>query len=425
MKPSYYNYIVEDGDRAVFFNGITELLFDVPLKNRSKYESILAAPDDYIGVFDSFLKKMKSNGFIIEEETDEWERLEYKYRRLRNESSYHLMLLPTYQCNLRCWYCIQNHQDLIMSEETISEIKRLIENTINDPTIKTLRLSWFGGEPLLCYDTVLSLTSYSKELCERHKKVFLCDITTNGILLNRQKIEALRNVGVAFYQITIDGTKEIHDRIKFLGEESAYERSIENINIIAETTRCTLRFNYTKETLDPDGILKDLDSRIPKKVRDNIKFLIYKVWQEETMSIDYDEVVRLASLSAKAGIRSELPTTGLCYADSRHFTCIFPNGRVEKCDNESPEAARGHLSEDGITWEGDTSFHVTAFLDSRFPCRNCRHLPLCWGPCVAKRERMIRDYGIGRCQYEDKEAEMREILLNMYRNASNCLPVKL
>ena len=424
MKPSRYNYIIEEGDRAIFFNGLTELFFDVPLENRGKYEEILSAPDAYSNAYSSFVSKMKSNGIIIDDEIDEDELVEQKYQRLRNESAYHIMVLPTYQCNLRCWYCTQDHQDLTMSEETIAKVWGLLEDAVSNPDIKTLRLSWFGGEPLLNYGLVLSLTGYANELCSKQGRSFFCDITTNGTLLNRKRIESLRDAGVSFYQITIDGTKEIHNRIKVLENGSAFDRTIENLNIIAETTRCTLRFNYTSDNLDPEGIIADLRKGIREEVRSNIKFLIYKVWQEDAAKIDTVDVDRLASLSADAGIRPELPTTGLCYADAKNFYCIFPNGRVEKCDNESPKAARGYISEGSVLWDGDTASHLPSFRNPNFPCLLCKYLPLCWGPCVAKRDQMLGDYGAGRCQYNDKDDEMRNILLNMYRNAQNARLLK-
>lgn len=113
MKPSRYNYIVEYGDRVIFFNGITEQLFDIPINNRSSYETIISSPDLYSDDFGSFLMKLKGSGFIIDDDADEMDLIEHKFHSLRHESDYHVMILPTYQCNLRCWYCVQDHQDFV------------------------------------------------------------------------------------------------------------------------------------------------------------------------------------------------------------------------------------------------------------------------------------------------------------------------
>lgn len=419
MKPSKYNYIVEYGDRVIFFNGITEQLFDIPINNRSSYETIISSPDLYSDDFGSFLMKLKGCGFIIDDDADEMDLIEHKFHSLRYESDYHVMILPTYQCNLRCWYCVQDHQDLNMSEETKDNIRILFEKIVLNPEIKRLRLSWFGGEPLLGYKTVLSLTSHAKELSNKYGKEFFCDITTNGTLLNRERIKSLREAGVSHYQITIDGTKEMHDKIKVLGNHSSFEKSMENINIIAETTSCTLRFNYTNENLNPQGIMEDIRRRIKESNRANMSFLIYKVWQEDWNKIGFSDVEKLASLSAEEGIRSKLPTTNLCYADAKNFICIFPNGLIEKCDNESPLAARGHLSDGEILWEEGTEAHIPAFRNKQFPCYKCRYIPLCWGPCVAKRDKMLRENGKGLCQYEDMDVEMERNIVNIYINTLN------
>ena len=419
MKPSKYNYIIEYGDRAIFFNGITELFFDIPIGNREKYEAILSSPDFYSDPFGSFIDRMKSCGFILDEETDEQELLEKKYANLCSESQYRLMILPTYQCNLRCWYCTQEHQDLSMTEDTLYEIRRLLENIARDPKIKRFQLSWFGGEPLLEYEMVCSLTNYCKEMCEANETEFQCDITTNATLLDCVKIEELSKAGIGHYQITIDGRKDVHDRIKVLGKSSAFDKCLKNVNMIARTTPCTLRFNYTHDNLNPTGIVEDLKTRIKPESRANIRFMIYKVWQENAENIDFCEVEKLASLSAQEGICPELPTIGLCYADSKNFNCIFPNGMVEKCDNESPNSARGKLSNGKIIWDKDIPAHIPAHKNSSFPCRECRYLPVCWGPCVAKRDRMIREKGNGCCQYENKDLEMRQICINRFINVKN------
>lgn len=260
-------------------------------------------------------------------------------------------------------------------------------------------------------DVILDITSYLRNLTSRYGILLKCDITTNGTLLNPSRIDALREAGVTSYQITIDGDKTTHDAVKVMKSDSAYERTMRNISEIARTTRCCLRFNYTHENLKPDSIIADINAHINPEVRHNINFMIYKVWQERQEQIDEGEVSRLSKLSENIGIQPEMPVCGMCYADRDNFSCIFPNGMVDKCDNHSPLTAKGRLSEDTIVWSGDISSHTSAFEDPRFPCRKCRYVPICWGPCVAKRSKMLENSGKGGCQYEDKDSEMRKYIL--------------
>ena len=36
----------------------------------------------------------------------------------------HLMILPTFKCNLSCWYCIQEHNGADMSDDTVIKVKK-------------------------------------------------------------------------------------------------------------------------------------------------------------------------------------------------------------------------------------------------------------------------------------------------------------
>lgn len=58
--------------------------------------------------------------------------------------SLHLVILPTEQCNFRCFYCYEDYQNGKMSLETINGLKKFLENRAQD--LDLLILEWFGGE---------------------------------------------------------------------------------------------------------------------------------------------------------------------------------------------------------------------------------------------------------------------------------------
>lgn len=416
MKPSRFNYVIPNGDMTLFFNGLTESFFEVPVARTEIYKEIIGSPTVYADTFKPFIEKMAREGFVIDDNIDEDSILESKYRKVRQEDLYHLMILPTYQCNLRCWYCCQEHQDLRMTEECIGQLKELLARKAEDESIKKIRLSWFGGEPLLGYDQIIDFTTYASQLAGEKGKDFFCDITTNGTLLNRKRIDALFDAGVSSFQITIDGDRETHDSVKVLTGRSAYDKTLENVNIIAESHECVVRFNYTHENLKPESIIRDLKSKISESHRANVTFMVYKVWQEQKEKINSEDVDRMIRLSSEAGFNPLLPVNGMCYADSKHFDCIFPNGRVEKCDNESPDATRGRLENGEIVWEGNTESHIPAFKNEKLPCRDCTYVPVCWGPCIARRAELLKGDKGATCYYEDKKTTMEQSILAMCAN---------
>lgn len=415
MKPSKYNYIIPFGEKYIFFNGLTEQFFSVQADHRDAYEAILNSPDEYYDKVHSFIERMKMNGFVLENDTDELAMVREKLEAQRFSHQYFLMVLPTYQCNLRCWYCIQKHENMFMTSETLDKIKKRIIKKLENPEITELHLSWFGGEPLLAYDKVLELTLFARDLCRETGKQFSSAITTNGTLLTSPRIEALRDAGVIHYQITIDGDRETHNSVKQLGNGLAYDTTLRNINLIARHTHVSLRFNYTHENLKPDSIFESLRSVLEPKVTGNISFTIFKVWQEKEELVSETDIDRLFNLGIEVGMHSSLASHGLCYADRIHYDCIFPNGHVGKCDNHNPDDIPGILQEDGsIIWKENMEdyYSIHLFDERQKECRECHYLPICWGPCIAKREVMLRHTQNLTCIFNDKKKSVESIILD-------------
>ena len=415
MKASKYNYVVPFGEKKIFFNGITEAFFIVSPEYEDAYRRLLETPDAQGEWADTFLIRMRDAGFIVDDDIDELELVRTKLESLRRENVYYLMVLPTYQCNLRCWYCTQEHKHLFMDDKIVENVRRLIVRKLSEDGIEHLHLSWFGGEPLMAYDKVCQLTSFAKSVAVGQGKAFTSSITTNGTLLTPERIETLRQLGITHYQITIDGDRRTHNSIKNLGTISAYDRTLDNINLIAQHTSVSLRFNYSRDNLRPALIFKTLQEKLDANVVGNISFTIFKVWQQNTEEIDRNDVDALFNNGIGAGMYSTLHSTGLCYADWINFDCVFPNGHVGKCDNHSPEEVPGILLPDGtVYWKENMSnyFDYHIFDGHQESCRHCRYLPICWGPCVAKREAMLRNFGYITCKFRDPARDMEFMLSN-------------
>lgn len=418
LKSSQYNYIINKGSTYLFFNGITESFFEIPSERISVYTDIINRPDKYQDKFTDFIKKVKSKGFIIDEDVNELSLIKDKFNKKRYAEEYYLMVLPTYQCNLKCWYCLQHHKDSFIQSETIKRLKKLIDKRLMDCSIKSLHLSWFGGEPLLAYDVIVELTSYANNKASKIGKRFSSAITTNGTLLTPERIETLRKAGITSYQITIDGDRPTHDSIKVLGKISAYDLTVGNVNLIAQHTNVLLRFNYRKN-LNPEKIIESLSQRIDMQASKNIVFSINKVWQESCEFISKKDLDDLFYLSAKIGMNPQLNTFGFCYADHFNFDCVFPNGTVGKCDNVMDDEAVGQLQDDGtIQWpKKSLEYYRQSIFDyDGSPCISCKYLPLCWGPCSAKRARTRLKNEIPGCIFANKDSEMAQNILNKCKN---------
>ena len=113
----------------------------------------------------------------------------------------HLTLHLTDRCNLACRYCYQRHGGEDMEFETAAAaIDRLA--TGNNPGV-----IFFGGEPLLRKDLILSLV----DRCEaREPNRFHYKVTTNGTLLDEAFLDEAcrRRLAIA---LSCDGIREAHD----------------------------------------------------------------------------------------------------------------------------------------------------------------------------------------------------------------------
>src|SRR3989337_4111825 len=119
-----------------------------------------------------------------------------------------------------------------MTDETEAAIKKWLASQV--PKYKFIMLHWFGGEPLLGYQRVLSISRHVQKIALGSGVSFVIHITTNGYLLNRQRIKELIDSGIYDFQITIDGPPETHDKLRVLRNgKGTFKRLFKNINNLA------------------------------------------------------------------------------------------------------------------------------------------------------------------------------------------------
>ncbi|MCX4331072.1 MAG: radical SAM protein [Muribaculaceae bacterium] len=169
-----------------------------------------------------------------------------------NPEQIKITIIPTVQCNLRCWYCYENHSTKeVITEETIASIKRFIENTAKRTSIKKLVIDFFGGEPLLCFENcVKPIVLYAQKICKQYSKLLGIAFTTNGVLLTPDKCNFLSNINATTsFQITLDGDEKVHNAVRFLkGGKGTYDIILNNIAYaVSKRLHVSIRFNYTNK----------------------------------------------------------------------------------------------------------------------------------------------------------------------------------
>lgn len=170
-----------------------------------------------------------------------------------------MCLHVSHDCNLRCEYCFAETGDFgtgrkIMAPEVGRKaIDFLIEKSFGR---ENLELDFFGGEPLMAWDTVTETVDYARSIEKKHGKNFRFTITTNGILLDDEKIEYI-NREMSNCVLSLDGRREVNDRIRFTpNHKGSYDAIVPKFQkLVAGRTKegrtdYYVRGTFTKYNLD-------------------------------------------------------------------------------------------------------------------------------------------------------------------------------
>lgn len=419
MKSHKYIYIVPFvNNKTIFFNGITKLFFIVDNPKVSFYISLLTNPLKYITTHKPIIDNLKKTRFLIDRQDNELDFLRQERNSFIKSLEYKTTIIPTYDCNYNCWYCIQKHQPTTISNDKLNLIKKHITTYLLDNKIESYVLSWFGGEPLMQPQIIEELSSSLLQFCYNHDIEFSSALTTNGSLLSYSIIEMLKKVNINYYQIAIDGDMLEHDKVKKDNtHNSSFKLILNNIvNLLKSNNnaKITLRFNYTPKTLSSKRLVNDINSIIPFELRKRLLVDLQKVWQIKEEQISIDELVRLQKDFTQSGyILATAHVFSMCYVEKEHYNMIYYNGGVEKCDNLSMEKLRGHIDKTGhIIWNDEPLFPKANILSDNCICSQCNYYPLCYCGCPVLREERIKEHGHVVCGYQQDDRIFEQRILD-------------
>jgi 12,18-didecarboxysiroheme deacetylase len=159
----------------------------------------------------------------------------------------------TRQCNLRCVHCYSHSRSAVSDGEmTTAEGKAMIDDLarFGSPVIL-----FSGGEPLMRPD-LAELALHAKTASLR------AVVSTNGTLISADRAAELRDVGLSYVGVSLDGMRETHDR--FRGVEGAFDQAVEGIrNCQRAGIKVGVRFTLSRRNVgDVAGIfdlIEELD----------------------------------------------------------------------------------------------------------------------------------------------------------------------
>ena len=137
-----------------------------------------------------------------------------------------LVVEPTAQCQMDCDYCGQQHEDQTLSPADQDRLIGRIRGRLEAGSHRVLRVSWFGGEPLLGLDVMRALVPRLRALADEFACEYRSLIVTNGLMLSDTlAAELVKDLGIREFQITLDGPAEIHDARRRMKGGGAHLRS--------------------------------------------------------------------------------------------------------------------------------------------------------------------------------------------------------
>lgn len=146
----------------------------------------------------------------------------------------------TRRCNLRCVHCYSQSEDRGYSGElSLDEGKRLIDDLagFGSPVIL-----FSGGEPLIRPD-ILDLIRYATQKGRR------AVLSTNGTLITPTLSEKLKDIGLSYVGISLDGLQKVHD--SFRGIPGTFERVMAAIKNCQDVgLKVGLRFTINKRNFE-------------------------------------------------------------------------------------------------------------------------------------------------------------------------------
>lgn len=208
---------------------------------------------------------LKRRGYLTEKTVEEEEALFSKVANSLHAAHVRAMpgyvLMPTYDCNLRCAYCFQDHMrtnpayNHLLHGMSKSMINRIVagmqdiekNHDIPPPEHYVRSITFFGGEPLLARNR--HIIDYIIE------KVRSIGNAAFSAISNATELDAYQDLlnpdGIRQIQVTIDGPAVEHDKRRIYADGSgSYERIARNVSMALEQgVQINLRMNIDRNNI--------------------------------------------------------------------------------------------------------------------------------------------------------------------------------
>jgi uncharacterized protein len=359
----------------------------------------------------SIVSLFLKNGFLVEEDRDELEEIRETYWKARGETPVAYTIVTTMDCNLGCYYCYENRSKHQLESGDIEIIIAHIEKTFNGNFKRSLHVDWFGGEPLLNIPFIETASLRIQEFCKENGISYHASVVSNGTLWPQDVLGFISRHKIRQIQITFDGIKESHEKVRRYRREyqegkSSFDEAINLINELANYVKVDLRFNISP--LNQHELIPFMDyieeqgffnkkypvTFFPAMVSaytEKAAFVRKEEFSPEELDGLTEEIrERLKGIGKVAESQNPhdfpFPKNYVCAALANDSHVIGADKSLHRCGLEVGEKhlAVGHFEESNTLMDANKAWW-DKFDPCNLPsCSKCSFLPICFGGCAKK-----------------------------------------
>jgi len=323
----------------------------------------------------------------------------YKNIEIKEKRLNYLFLEITRICNLNCLHCGSDCKSVSSSNQLSTESWKKIIDYICVNFSNKVRIVITGGEPLMHQD-LCEIGAYISS------KKMKWGMVSNGILLDKDKMNNLENAGISSLTLSMDGLEESHNylrnsRIAFL----SILRSIEALGCSNLEFKDVVTCVYSKNLKELDQIAEVL---IENKIKSWRLFRIFpsgRAARNKELQLSFDQTQEMISWIASnkkalalKGLNLNLSCEGwipfetdMTVRDTPFFcragisvASILCDGTITGCSNNHESFYRGNIMKDDFK-----EMWINRFDDFRKRdwiheknCNNCDALKQCKGSSI-------------------------------------------
>ena len=360
-----------------------------------------------------------------------------------------LCLHVAHDCNLRCKYCFASTGDFGQGRKIMPPdiAKKAIDFVIARSGVRhNIEVDFFGGEPLMAWDTVTQTVDYARSLEEKYNKKFRFTITTNGLLLDEDKRKYI-NENMDNCVLSLDGRREVNDEFrKTVAGTGSYDTIVPKFKALVDERDPNLdyyaRGTFTSHNLDfAEDVLSIADAGFDRLSVEPVTAdpgCGYDLTEDDLTKIEaeYDRLTDIMIERKKEGkpftffhfmvdldqgpcVVKRLRGCGAGY----EYVAVTPDGDIYPCHQfvGKDEFKQGSVLDQSFNMDIAQTF-AGMNIYSRPKCQKCWAKFYCSGGCSAANYNMNHDmndsYDLG-CEMERKRLECAIYLKAMDKICAN------